>query len=684
MKQIYQELLFEQNCLVAESNANSENALEVLFSFASLYNIRIVHGEKLAQREMIPFISKQLGINVPEPFYKGFPDSVKKLSMDELLFDQFFHYTKTYGLNLFEEAGHSLFETFLERVAFREATKVKDYCIITEEEANAKIADIVGNLLLSSRPLNDVQYALVLEYLKDSDYDIAYCSSKNTIIRLLVDSRNLKLVRLISMSDVIKLVDEINYRCYGNENIKKLNLRNRDRKFVSAVIDNLFDMHKCDIETCCEKKAIWCGLLHHIHYQPRNESAKRFVDCMRGKENISVFSKFEKALAEKEIKDAVAILREGKGTAAVLRNLNYLISRCSTQEEVNAVLESIDSNNVIVLLQLLLQYKSYTSKRIKRDFIFTAHNKLKVHHETESEAKKRKSYIPEEYANAVCEGISNNLRKVLKGRLGKVYIDPSMKLIALPLQENTSQGGIGVLPKGSRIVIETGKKIRAFTYWEKVNDIDLSVIGLDDNGCQTEFSWRSMYGRQSAAITFSGDETSGFNGGSEYFDIDVEEFKKLYPEMKYLIFCDNVFSGIDFNNCFCKAGFMTRDIDDSGEVYEPKTVQSSFMIDCESTFAYLFGIDLEKGEFVWLNSARQSNATVAGTTSLDFLTKYFNVTSVINVYAFFEMMATELVTDPSEAELIVSDSIVENCEKAEVIRSYDFDKLLALMNKQSH
>ena len=32
-------------------------------------------------------------------------------------------------------------------------------------------------------------------------------------------------------------------------------------------IDNLFDMHKCDIETCCEKKAIWCGLLHHIHYR---------------------------------------------------------------------------------------------------------------------------------------------------------------------------------------------------------------------------------------------------------------------------------------------------------------------------------------------------------------------------------------------------------------------------------
>lgn len=125
---------------------------------------------------------------------------------------------------------------------------------------------------------------------------------------------------------------------------------------------------------------------------------------------------------------------------------------------------------------------------------------------------------------------------------------------------------------------------------------------------------------------------------------------------------------------------MTGDIDDSGEVYEPKAAQSSFLIDCESTFAYLFGIDLEKNEFVWLNIARQSNAIVAGTTSLDYLTKYFDVTSTINMYSFFEMMATELVDAPSEAEIVVSDNTVDHIEDAELIRSCDFDKILALMN----
>lgn len=680
MKQIYKEQLFERNYIVSESEHDLDNSFEVLLSIMALFNIRIVSGAKLAQKEMIPFISGQIGINVPEPFYRGFPESVRTLSAYELLFDQVFHYANTYGLNMFDEPGHSIFESFIERTAFKEETKIKDYCIITEEEACEKLADIVSNLFLSSRPLNDKQYALVLEYLKDYDCEIKKCASKNTAIRLLADTRSLKFIPFITMSDVIKLVDEINYRCYGNENIKKLNLRNQDRKFITKVINSLFDACRCDIETCSEKKAIWCGLLHHIHYQPHDELSTHFVACMRGKENISVYSRFEKAMAEQDIKKAVTILRDGKSPATVLRNLNYLISRCSSQEEVDFILESIDSNNVIVLLQLMLQYANYNTKQTKRSFVFTNHNKVKVHHETDEEAKKRKSVISEEYANALYTGIRNNIRKELKGRLGKVYIDPAMKSIALPLQENTSQGGVGVLPKGSRIAIEPGKKIRAFTYWEKVNDIDLSVIGLDDKGCQTEFSWRTMYRNQSTALTYSGDETSGYNGGSEYFDINVGEFKKLYPKIKYLILCDNVFSRINFNRCFCKAGFMTRDIDDSGEIYEPKTVQSSYLIDCESMFAYLFGIDLEKNEFVWLNTARQGNTTVAGTTSLDFITRYFDVTSVINMYTFFEMMATEQVDDPSEADIVVSDNIVDHAERTEVIRSYDFDKVLALMN----
>jgi hypothetical protein len=302
---------------------------------------------------------------------------------------------------------------------------------------------------------------------------------------------------------------------------------------------------------------------------------------------------------------------------------------------------------------------------------------MKVHREDESEMKKRRSALSDERVRMLYDYTWQQLIDLLRGKLGKVYISPDMYDIALPLGENTSSGGYGVLPKGSRLKIGEGKKIRAFTYWEKVDDIDLSVIGIRANGKQREFSWRTMSEQQSEALTFSGDQTSGYEGGSEFFDLDVEKFQKMYPDIKYLVFCDNVYSSQSFDRCLCKAGYMLRDVEDSGEVFEPQTVQSSFIINCDSTFAYLFGIDLETREFVWLNAAKSSDNHVAGTTDLSFLDEYFEATEIINVGKLFELMATEVVTDPAEAQVVVSDEALELAEGTEVVHSYDFEKVAA-------
>lgn len=331
----------------------------------------------------------------------------------------------------------------------------------------------------------------------------------------------------------------------------------------------------------------------------------------------------------------------------------------------------------MILLQLLFRYESVSQGK-GRTFRFSRHNLLKVHTETPQEQDRRQSRLSEEQIKTLKSVIRSTLSERLKNRLGKVYVDPVMKNYALPLSESTSQGGFGVLSKGSRIHIGEGKKLRAFTYWEKVNDIDLSVFALTEDGRRKEFSWRTMAAQQSGAIIFSGDETSGYHGGSEYFDINPE-FKERHPEYRYLVFCNNVFTGIAFSKCFCKAGYMLRDEEDSGEIYEPKTIESAFLVDCESTFAYLFGIDLIKNEFIWLNQARNSNAQVAGSTSLTFLLGYFHTTEIFNVYDFFKMMAEELVEDPMEAEIVVSGHETAYADGAEMIREYDFEKIRAFM-----
>ena len=684
MRRYFRDYLFQKHILVAERKdlpeRQEDEAFAVLFALASLFGVRITEGEQLATRAMISFVSQQLGENVPEPFYRGFPESVRELCAEELLYDQLLHYIRTYGLGDFSEAGHSVYEETFERTAFREGVQVKNFVILDEDGAERKMAQLTEDLLAGTRPLSEQQYAVVLHYLEDFGYQPPRIASKNTAVRLLLDLRDPRLARHLMLSDVIRLTEELQYRKYHKENIRSLNLQNRDRKFLTEVMETLFEAGRCDTETCFEKRDAWNGLLHHLHYRPKTEAGRAFTDLMRGKENRSVYAAFERHMAEGDVREALLCLQRGKGSGAVLRNLQYLLSRCGSEEDVAFVLHHTDTRNVIVLLQLLIRYGSYDPEEGARAFTFSKFNRLLVHQETEAESTRRRSRIGAERAQQAAGVLYEQLRKAVGGSLGKVYIDPDMRRYALPLQESTSQGGYGVLPKGTRLPIGEGKIIRAFTYWEGVDDIDLSVIGIDGKGGQTEFSWRTMALRQMGAITYSGDQTSGFYGGSEYFDIHAEQFRKRWPAVRYLILCDNVYSDKRFSDCLCKAGYMVRDKKGSGKVFEPKTVRSAFRVDCDSRFAYLFGIDLETREFVWLNEARNSGAAVAGTTSLDFLKEYFHTTEVMNQYTFFELLARETVGSPEEAEVIVTDKDGTWPEGAEVIREYDFEKTMALMN----
>ncbi len=685
MKDTYKEFLFSKRILVNDYEVAGDNAFAALYSFGKLFGVNITEGRELADERMIPFMEKQFGIEVPEPFYRGFPQSVQALSPDAVLFDRIVHYTKTYGFGMFDDPGHSMMENFLGRTAFEENVFIKDFVIITEKEAEKALSEAVSNLFKGTRPLNESRLQMVEEYINDFGYVPTYCASKNLAIKILLDLRNKEFAHFLVMSDVIKLAEEADYNTrvhssdYFSRPEKKLNLTNRDRKLITEVINELFKTGRCNTVECFEKKAKWSGLLHHLHYKPINEEAEEFAGLMRGRENRSVYSEFERLMSEGKIVEAAARLCEGKSSGALLRNLEYIVSRCEKDEQVCEVLELIDTNNTFILLQLVQKYGLTELEKQPRDFKFTKHNLLQVHFETAEEVEKRLSFLSAERRAVIKEYVNETLKKKLKGRLGRVYIDYDMKLIALPLQENTAQGGLGVLPKGSRLPIPPGKKIRTFTYWEKVNDIDLSCFGMKKDGSHIEFSWRNFLNSNSGSITFSGDETSGYKGGSEYFDIVLKSFREDYPDVDYIVFCNNVYSAKPFSECVCKAGYMMRDINDSGQVFEPKTVNSSFTINCESTFAYLFALDLNKREFVWLNVTRAGEFIIAGETSMNFLRPYFEAVNVLNMHSFFSMLALEIVSNPSEADVIVSDKDIPKDCKAEIIRSWDFEKVTALM-----
>jgi len=685
MHEEYKEFLFSKHILVSESAGSRDQVPDILLSLANLLNIRITSGAELADPQVLKFASRMMGDNVPEAFYKGFPQSVRKLDFKTLYYDQVISYFVTYGMGDFSEPRHSVFENEedIRRSAFREEGSIKDFAILTEREAEEKIDRYVEDMFVSTRPLNDVALKVATLNVTDHGCIPEKIVSKTNAVRLLIATGNRDFGKFLMMSDVLKIKDEMHFSLTREMTSNKVNLPNRYRKLITEVMDQMFLDGRVDLSDCYEKKKAWSGLLHHIHYQAKTPDAKVFLAAMRGKANGSAYSEFEAVLQNEGPISAEESLLKTKGPGAVLRHLQYLTSRCRTKEELETLIGKVfdtKQTNTIILMQLLLMYgnMSRAGGTHGRTFQFVKFNLLRKYSETEEDYKKRRTKLETWQNDMLREAVEQRLRKVLKGRLGKVYIDPRMKDYAVPIKESASSGGLGVLAGGTRIHIGEHRKIRAFTYWEKVDDIDLSVIGMDEEGHQTEFSWRTMAEEQSEAITYSGDETSGYNGGSEYFDIIVPKFIDQHPGIRYLVFCDNVFSYQTFNNCLCKAGYMVRDEEDSGEIFEPKTVESSFSVTCPARFCYLFGIDLKENDFIWLNCADAGNVAVAGTTSMAFLIDKFHVTETLNMKMLFEMMAEETVSDPETADLaVVPES--EKIKAKELIREYDFEKILALI-----
>ena len=66
---------------------------------------------------------------------------------------------------------------------------------------------------------------------------------------------------------------------------------------------------------------------------------------------------------------------------------------------------------------------------------------------------------------------------------------------------------------------------------------------------------------------------------------------------------------------------------------------------------------------------------------MNFLTQYFEMTKLFNIYDFFALMASELVDDPAKADIAITDDEVKTNGSNEIIRSYDTEKIMAYLNK---
>lgn len=689
MKNCFKSYLFSHHIFVSDSGADGKDAIETVVALASLFGIRITKGLEMADVKMIKLAEKELGNEVPEGFYRYYPQSVRLLTPKAALNDQVIQYLLSYGLDTLITEEHSFLEDWFARLTFREHTEIKEFEVVTEEAAGDMLEEIVSNLLKSTRPLNKDQYELVRSFIDCYGYVSNECACKDTAVQLLIDTGCIGYADYIKLPDVIRMVEEIAFYKYGLENIRKLNLKNYDRKIISQVLDYKLSCNDFDIKACYEKRALWCGILHHIHYKPKNDIARDFVKAMREGPNQSAYSVMEKAIDEGNIYLAVDTLKKEKGSGAILRNMTYLLSRCKSSDDAEYVCKNLSVRNLVILAQMLVHFDRNEKDRFEnRYFRFVRNNMMKIHRETFEEKCSRKSFLPPWMIEELPFRIRHSIEEACHGRLGKVYIDPRMVHIPIPIQESTASSGYGTLPAGSRVHLDKSQIIRAFVYWEGCRDIDISGYALSDSCDRLQlYNWQTMFMRQGFDVAYSGDQTSGANGGSEYIDLDVQHFHSRFPDARYFVIMVNLYNGhwknkdepADYNSIICRAGYMQRDRASSGDVFEPKTVRTSYEVGGAGTMNYVMAIDLWKNDVIWLNLAINTSDRLPK-HSLHFLAPYFTTQESMNLYDLFILMASEITSSPMEANVLVTDEDLEHNENAEVIRSWETEKILALIN----
>ena len=219
--------------------------------------------------------------------------------------------------------------------------------------------------------------------------------------------------------------------------------------------------------------------------------------------------------------------------------------------------------------------------------------------------------------------------------LGKVYIDPEMKNFIVPFSQRSASKTLKTIVRGSHIPMnETTNVVRAFIWWTNKDDVDYNGyyaygngrVDIDLSAAAYDENWRfidhvSYTNLRSDGIRayHSGDITNGGsvngNGVAEFLDVDITSAAK---NARYIVF--QVYNYTEDNFCDlpnCRFGWMERMDMNSGEIFEPSTVEMAMDLTAQSNQAIPVVFDCVKREFIWCDLNGNVGSTRYGGNNLE-------------------------------------------------------------------
>jgi hypothetical protein len=298
----------------------------------------------------------------------------------------------------------------------------------------------------------------------------------------------------------------------------------------------------------------------HPHEYPHLPRAVQVFEVARGVRPARSFdSRVEAALSAGRTGDAVELL--GKAPGALLRRLDHLLR---TGSSASAVLDAAEKAAVGASGRVLLSLREHLQNRLAS----AAGRVFANRHGRAWAAADARSPIEESVVSRAAAILDEEITRRLPD-LGELIVDPEVLDVALPLSGKAVAPGLGMLPRGSLSVVD-GELLRFFVYWrqaERRTDYDLSALMLDASyGNPEHISWTSY---RNGFAEYSGDLTDAADGASEFINIRLAQATRsiIIPQV-------NIYSGEAFDEAAeAFFGFMSRDAEQEGLPFEPRTVR---------------------------------------------------------------------------------------------------------------
>ena len=294
----------------------------------------------------------------------------------------------------------------------------------------------------------------------------------------------------------------------------------------------------------------------------------------------------------------------------------------------------------------------------------------------------------------ICESALGRLYAV-RPAMGKVYVAPSMKKYIVPFSQRSAGATFRQLTRGSHVAIDDATKVvRAFIWWTNMPDhsrvdIDLSAVVYDENWEYVGHVSFTQLRDSQFKMYHSGDVINGGDfygeGVSEFLDVDIDALRR--GKGRYVMFCVYSYTGQRFADMQHAAfGWMRRDGLNTGEVYEPATVDNRMSLLSRTNEAIPVVLDCETREFVWVDMNMQNEALYNCVES-SYATDADVGACVVdmpkpNMYDLVVLNARargELVEDKADADIIfdVDNADAPEGSEAVFVSPYDIEYFMA-------